>query len=145
MSQPLREPYGTSAFSCGRSWEALEERRAALFAQMLTLQNATPSNCHAVVGDFLEFFDETGIGLFRDEEEWVFRAVRPTPMVIIRALEEHIGITSVIRALVAAAAAKCVDLRVVHHLGRLLDDHLVLEEDEIRPLVGTRPLRVASA
>ncbi len=144
MSQPLGEPYGGSALSCGPSWEALAERRAAAFDQALALQNATPSTCRAVVSDFLEFFDATGVGLFRDEERWVFQAMRPTPMVVIRALEEHIMITSLIGALVAAAEAKCVDLRVVHHLGGLLDDHLALEEDEVRPLIGSRPLRIAS-
>lgn len=128
---------------CGRSWEALAERRDAASAQALALQNATPSTCPAVVSDFLEFFDAVGIGLFRDEEEWVFRAMRPVPAVVIRALEEHIAITSVISALVAAAEAKCVDVRVVHHLGRLLDDHLALEQDEVRPLIGSRPLRIA--
>ena len=143
-SQSLRQSYDTSTMSCGRSWDALEERRAAAFAQALALQNATSSNGPTVVSDFLEFFDASGVGLFRDEEEWVFRAMRPTPTVVIRALEEHIVITSLTGALVVAAEANCVDLRVVHHLGHLLDDHLALEEDEVRPLIGSRPLRIAS-
>jgi hypothetical protein len=97
-----------------------------------------------VVGDFLEFFDTTGVGLFRDEEEWVFRTMRPAPPVVIRALEEHVTITSLIRALVVAAEAKCADLRVVRHLGDLLEDHLALEENEVRPLIGSRVLRIAA-
>lgn len=144
MSRPLRHSYRTSTTWCGRSWEALEDRRAAAFTQALALQDATSSNSRAVVSDFLEFFDAAGVGLFRDEEEWVFRAMRPTPTVVIRALEEHITITSLIRALVVAAEARCVDLRVVHHLGDLLEDHLTLEEDEVRPLVGARPRRIGS-
>ncbi|HEV2756562.1 MAG TPA: hemerythrin domain-containing protein [Actinomycetota bacterium] len=130
----------TEGMWCGRSWEALAERRAAAGAQALALRNATPSGSRDVVSEFLEFFDTTGAGLFRDEEQWVFRAVRPTPKVVIRALEEHITITSLIGGLVLAAEAGCVDLRVVHHLGGLLDDHLALEESEVRPLVVSRPL-----
>lgn len=145
MSQQLERVAETPTVWCGRSWEALGERRAVAFGQALALQNATPSTCARVVSDFLEFFDAVGVGLFRDEEEWVFRAMRPTPAVVIKALEDHIMVTSLIKALVVAAEAKCVDLRVVHHLGDLLDDHLAMEEDEVRPLIGARPLRTATA
>lgn len=144
MSQQLERVAETSRVSCGRSWAALQERRSVASGQALTLQSATPSTCGRVVSDFLEFFDTIGVGLLRDEEEWVFRTMRPTPMVVIRALEEHIMITSLIKALVVAAEAKCIDLRVVHHLGELLDDHLAMEEDEVRPLIGARLLRTAT-
>ena len=40
------------------------------------MRAATPRYSCQVVGDFLEFFDETGIDLLRDEEEWVFRSLR---------------------------------------------------------------------
>ena len=145
MSRQLERVAETSTVWCGRSWEALQERRAVAFGQALALQNASPSTSGRVVSDFLEFFDAMGVGLFRDEEEWVFRAMRPTPMVVIRALEEHIMVTSLIKALVAAAEAGCVDLRVVHHLGELLDAHLAMEEDEVRPLIGARPLRAVTS
>ncbi len=144
MSQQLEHAAETPTAWCGRSWEALQERRAVAFGHALALQNATLSTCGRVVSDFLEFFDAVGIGLLRDEEEWVFRTMRPTPMVVIRALEEHIMITSLIKALVVAAEAQCIDLRVVHRLGELLDDHLAREEDEVRPLIGARPLRAAT-
>ena len=143
MSQRLEPEVESRTAWCGRSWEALEERRAAALVHALALQNATPSTCSGVVSDFLIFFDAMGVGLFRDEEEWVFRAMHPTPTVVIRALEEHITIASLIKALVVAAEARCVDLRVVHHLGGLLDEHLSMEEDEVRPLIG--PLRLRTA
>ncbi len=144
MSQQLERISVGPTVWCGRSWEALRERRAEAFEQAVALQNATPATCGRVVSDFLEFFDATGVGLFRDEEEWVFRTFRPTPTVVIRALEEHIMVTSLIKALVVAGEAGCVDLRVVHHLGELLDAHLAMEEDEVRPLIGARRLRAAA-
>jgi hypothetical protein len=92
-----------------------------------------------VVDRFLEFFDETGVGLFRDEEEWIFRALRPTPRAVIRALEEHIEISKLITALIREAQAGCTDMRIVHGLGLLLEEHLLSEEAEVRPLFGGRP------
>jgi hypothetical protein len=91
------------------------------------------------VSEFLEFFDETGVHLFRDEEEWVFRTLRPTPTAVLRALEEHIQISVLITALIKGAEAGAADLRVVHGLGQVLEAHLLVEEEEIRPLVRSRP------
>lgn len=145
MSQQLERVAETPTVWCGRSWEALQERRVVASGHALALQNATPSTCGRAVSEFFEFFDAIGVGLLRDEEEWVFRAMRPTPVVVIRALEEHIMITSLVKALIGAAEAGCIDLRVVHHLGALLDDHLAMEEDEVRPLIGARPVRAATS
>lgn len=119
---------------CGRSWEALIDRRCQAFAHAQALKRATPGDSHLVVTEFLEFFDATGTGLMRDEEEWIFSSLRPAPRPVIRALEEHIGISSLIQALINEAQAGCVDLRVVHRLGELVETHLLAEEEEVRPL-----------
>ena len=140
MSQPLEQMVpGTTAW-CGRSWEGLVDRRCDAFQHALALRDATTFNASEVVGAFLAFFDETGIGLFRDEEEWIFRSLPSTPEVVLDALEGHIEISALIMALVDEAQAGCADLRVVHRLGALLEAHLVLEEEEIRPLLrASRP------
>lgn len=142
MSQPLEQTIaipGPSATWCGRSWEALIDRRCAAFAQALVLRQATEQDSTEVVSEFLEFFDQTGIGLFRDEEEWIFRTLRPTPNAVIRALEQHIEISGLITSLIREAGAGCVDLRVVHGLGALLEEHLLSEEEHVRPLFRDRP------
>jgi len=144
MSRPLEEMQTTERMWCGRSWEGLVERRSDAFARALSLKNATEADSHDVVAGFLEFFHATGVGLLRDEEEWVFSALRPAPRSVIRALEDHIAICSLIEALVREAQAGCVDLRVLHRLGELLEAHLLMEEEEVRPLV-TRPSRLSLA
>jgi hypothetical protein len=80
-----------------------------------------------------------GIGLFRDEEEWIFRSLRPTPRAVIDALEDHLEISSLIQALLSEAQAGCVDLRVIHRLGESLEAHLLLEEEEIGPMFRGDP------
>jgi hypothetical protein len=141
MSQRLLQtsPIPTTTVWCGRSWEGLVDRRVATFAQAQALRGATERSSGLVVGDFLEFFNETGTELFRDEEEWIFRSLRPTPHAVIRALEEHIQISELITSLLREAEAGCVDLRVVHGLGVLLEEHLLSEEEHLRPLVSDRP------
>lgn len=141
MSEPLEQPVpiSTTAVSCGRSWDALLERRCDAFAQAVSLLGASIDDSSRVVTEFLEFFDETGIELFRDEEEWIFRALRPTPAAVIRALEEHIQISRLIISLIGEAQAGCTDLRVVHTLGSLFLEHLLCEEAHVRPLLSDRP------
>lgn len=129
---------------CGRSWEGLVDRRSDAFARALSLKDATESDSHRVVTEFLRFFDATGVGLLRDEEEWIFSSLRPVPPAVIRALEEHIAISSLVQALLREAGAGCVDLRVIHRLGDLLEAHLLMEEEEVRPLV-TRSSRLTLA
>lgn len=129
---------------CGRSWEGLGERRRQAFAHGIALKEASQEDAHHIVSAFLEFFDTTGAQLMRDEEEWIFRSLTPAPEAVIKALEEHIEISSLIQSLVREASAGCVDLRVVHALGALMEDHLLREEGDIRPLVTPRPpLRLA--
>ena len=137
MPQPLEQtmPTSSTAVWCGRSWEALVDRRCDSFAQAVALREATVQDSTRVVSDFLEFFDETGVALFRDEEEWIFRTLRPTPPAVIRALEEHIQISGLIASLIREAEAGCTDLRVVHALGTLLEEHLLSEEEHVRPLL----------
>ena len=104
------------------------------------MRRATHHNSHQVVSQFLEFFDATGVDLMRDEEEWVFRSLRPTPKAVLRALKEHIEISSLITALIHEAEAGCIDLRVTHGLGELLERHLLAEEEEeVRPLLRNDP------
>jgi hypothetical protein len=140
MSQPLRSIDPAPAMWCGRSWEGLVDRRSRAFAHAQALCSATDQDARQVVTTFLEFFDAVGIALFRDEEEWIFRSLRPTPQVVVRAVEEHIRISSLITALIREAQAGCVDLRVIHGLGELLASHLMLEEEEVRPLLLRRDL-----
>lgn len=141
MSQPLEQAIATPTTTawCGRSWEALVDRRCDAFEQAVALLEATDEDSGRVVSDFLEFFDETGVALFRDEEEWVFRTLRPTPPAVIRALEEHVEISRLIASLINEAEAGCTDLRVVHGLGALLEEHLLTEEEHVRPLFRDRP------
>ena len=138
MSEPWAHWTSSSEMWCGRSWEGLVERRCVAFAQAQSLRSATDRDSHQVVTEFLRFFDATGVALFRDEEEWIFRSLRPTPPAVISALEEHIRITSLIGALIREAQAGCVDLRVLHGLGELLESHLLSEEEQIRPLLRRR-------
>lgn len=124
---------GGSAW-CGRSWEGLVERRRATFTQARALGDATRGDVTSRAGEFLAFFECTGIDLFRDEEEWIFRSLRPTPRVVIEALEDHIEISSRVHGLIQEASSGSVDVEVVRRLGAFLERHLVMEEEELRPL-----------
>ncbi|MGH2753867.1 MAG: hemerythrin domain-containing protein [Actinomycetota bacterium] len=139
MSEPLEQMEAVTRPWCGRSWEGLVDRRFAASTQAHALSQATEQDAHQVVSRFLEFFNTTGLGLFRDEEEWIFRSLRPTPGVVLRAVEEHIEISSLITALVHDAEAGRADLSVIHGLGASLRGHLMFEELEIAPLVRDRP------
>lgn len=141
MSRSLERMTLGSEMWCGRSWEALADRRCAAFTQAQELRRATDENSLDVVDGFLEFFDERGDSLFRDEEEWIFRSLDPAPEPVSRALEEHIRVSSLVTVLFHEAKAGCVDVRLVHALGELLESHLLREEEEVRPLVkGPQPL-----
>lgn len=135
MSDTLEHMAPAPAAWCGRSWEGLVERRDDAFQQALALRNATDANSIQVANEFLAFFDETGIGLFKDEEEWILRSLRPTPQAVLAALEGHIEISALIKALPREAQAGCVDLRVLHRLGDLLGTHQLFDEEEGRPLL----------
>jgi hypothetical protein len=139
MSKPLEHTVPTPMAWCGRSWQGLVDRRHEAFQHALALRDATDRNTGQVVSDFLAFFDNTGIGLFKDEEEWIFRSLRPTPRAVIDALEGHLVISSLIQALLSEAQAGCVDLRVIHRLGESLEAHLLLEEEEIGPMFRGDP------
>ena len=145
MSQSLEEVAPTVQAWCGRSWAGLVDRRYAAFAQALSLRDATQGESRRVVGDFLRFFEETGVGLMRDEEEWIFRSLRPTPAVVIEALRQHIEISTLIQSLLDEVQAGCVDLRLVRHLGEVLESHLLMEEEEIRPLIEPPRRRLSVA
>ena len=134
MSQPLEQMEETPTVSCGRSWEGLVDRRHAAFQHAFALRNASSANSGQAVSDFLAFFDDIGIGLFRDEEEWIFRELRPAPTAVLDAVEGHIEICALIGALLREVETDQVALGVVQHLGELLETHLLLEEAELRPV-----------
>lgn len=133
MSQQAPAPL-PSALWCGRSWEGLVDRRRDAFAQARALSAATASDAPRRLGEFLVYFETAGIGLFRDEEEWIFAALRPVPRVVIDALQDHIRIGSFVKVLLHQARTGAVDLGKVRGLGELLGTHLLMEEEKVRPL-----------
>lgn len=148
MSQQARQADLPAGIWCGRSWEGLVDRRHDAFAQAKALSSATTNDAPRRLGDFLLFFETTGIGLFRDEEEWIFGALRPAPRAVVEALEEHIRIGSYVKVLLHQATMGRVDLGRVRRLGELLGAHLLMEEERVRPLVtrpGARPARPKEA
>lgn len=138
MLQPLEGTEPAPRAWCGRSWEGLIDRRYEAFVQAQALMQASERDAHNVLSEFLEFFDKTGMALMRDEEEWIFSSFRPAPDAVIRALEEHIAVTSLVHTLVKDAEAGAVDLELLHGLGEILEAHLLGEEEEVRPLVTRR-------
>lgn len=138
MSQQARQTDPLGGIWCGRSWEGLVDRRRDTFAHARALSTATGADAARRLGDFLVFFEATGIGLFRDEEEWVFDALQPAPPVVVEALEEHVRIGSFVKVLLHQATTGAVDLGRVRRFGELLGSHLLMEEEKVRPLV-TRP------
>lgn len=119
---------------CGRSWEGLGARRRDAFAHARALGRATSSDAPRKLGEFLLFFEATGIGLFRDEEEWIFDALRPAPPIVIEALEQHVRIGWLVKVLLHQAGSRNVDLGRVRQLGEVLGAHLLMEEEKVRPL-----------
>lgn len=133
MSQQAHPAPLPSALWCGRSWEGLVDRRREAFAHARALSTATAGDAPRRLGEFLVFFETAGIGLFRDEEEWIFGPLRPVPRVVIDALQDHIRIGSFVKVLHQARTG-AVDLGKVRGLGELLGTHLLMEEEKIRPL-----------
>lgn len=144
ISQGLDDSDHAAPVWCGRSWEALVTRRQRAFEQALALQHATEEDGVGVVTRFLEWAESSGVDLMRDEEEWIFWTLRPTPAPVIKALEEHIEISTLIESLLQEVQVGCVDLRLVHRLGGLLEAHLLDEEENVRPL-ATPPPRLTLA
>jgi hypothetical protein len=135
MSVSLEQMTSTTEMWCGRSWEGLVDRRRAALAQAQLLRSATDKDSAQVVSAFLEFFDTAGNALFRDEEEWIFGSLQPTPGAVGRAVEEHIKISLLVGALIQETQAGCFDVRMINGLGELLEGHLLLEEEQVRPLL----------
>jgi hypothetical protein len=138
MSQPLRNVDPAPVMWCGRSWEALVHRRCTAFAHALSMRDVIEADADLVVSSFLMFFAMDGSELFAHEEEWIFRSLgqHDVPAGVSRAYEDHVQISSLGEALSRENVAGCADLRVVRRLGELLEQHLLLEEEEIRPLVS---------
>lgn len=143
MSVSLEQMKSTTEMWCGRWREGLVDRRHTAFTQAQMLRGATDRTSQQVATDFLKFFETAGSTLFRDEEEWVFRSLQPTPQAVIRAHEEHVEISSLVSTLIHEVEAGCVDLRVAHGLGELLTAHLLGEEEDVRPLLDQSPPVVA--
>lgn len=143
MSVFLEQMGSITEMWCRRSWEGLVDRRASAFARAQILKSATGRDAPQVAREFLDFFETTGASLFRDEEEWVLRSLHPAPPAVVRALEEHNSIASMVDALIQEAQAGCVDVRVLNGLGELLAAHLLSEEEDVRPLLSPSRLVVA--
>jgi hypothetical protein len=60
------------------------------------------------------------------------------PAAMSRAYDDRVQISSLVDAL-SRENATGSDLRVVRRIGELLEQHLLLEEEEIRPLVSRPP------
>jgi hypothetical protein len=143
MSQPLKS-IDPAPLWCGRSWEGLVDRRCIAFAHSQSMKQVTERDSDSVVASFLAFFAADGGELFSHEEEWIFDSLRKHDVspALSRAYDDHVQISSLIDALSREHAGGCADLRVVRRLGELLEQHLLLEEEEIRPLVRRPPARL---
>lgn len=146
MSRQLEQelPTHSDAVWCGRSWDALVDRRCDAFEQAQMLRLASDKDLAEVVSDFLMFFDEMGVSLFRDEEEWLFRGLPRAPEPVVRALQERMEISLSIAQLIDEVRSGVIDLEAVHALGAALESHILTEEEDVRPLFRDRPrLRLA--
>ena len=132
------------AMWCGRSWEGLVDRRCSAFAHALEMGEVSARDADRVASSFLAFFAAEGKELFAHEEEWIFQPLgtHDVPPAVARAYDDHVQISSLVVALSRAHATGCTDLRVVGRLGELLEQHLLLEEEEIRPLASPHPARL---
>lgn len=141
MSLPTRSVGSAPVMWCGRSWEGLVKPRCTAFAHAFSMREVTEADADSVVSSFLAFFAAGGRELFAHEEEWIFRSLgeHVVPPGLSRAYDDHVEITSLVDALFSQNVTGCVDLRVVRRLGELLEEHLLMEEEEIRPFVSRPP------
>jgi hypothetical protein len=152
MPLPPRSVDPSPVMWCGRSWGGLIDRRCTAFAHARSMREVTEADADLAVSSFLAFFAAGGSELFADEEEWIFRSLgeHDIPPGVSRAYDDHVEISSLADALSCQNAAACADLRVVPRLGEPLEQHLLMEKEEIRSFVSRAParlgrLRLASA
>lgn len=123
----------------GCSWRALHDRRRHLLEQGIELQRATDAAALRVCNDFIAWFNDEGAPLLVDEEQLMLSAigrhVESVPSVAIQALNDHFELRALIKAVSWGLFAGCVDLRVVHRLGRLLVQHVLVEEEQLSCLL----------
>jgi hypothetical protein len=123
----------------GCSWRALHDRRRHLLEQAIELQRATDATALRVSNDFIAWFNDEGARLLVDEGQLILSAigrhVESVPSVAIQALNDHFEQRALTKALSWGLFAGCVDLRVVHRLGRLLGQHLLFEEEQLSCLL----------
>lgn len=141
MSQPHKSIEQSPNMWCGRSWEGLVDRRCVAFAHAQSMREVTEAEIDSVVPSFLEFFGAEGGELFANEEEWIFQSLskKNVPRPVLRAYSEHVEISSFVESLSLEIEAGRPDPDVVRRLGDLLEQHLLLEEEEIRPLLARFP------
>jgi hypothetical protein len=132
----------------GCSWRALHDRRRHLLEQAIELQRATDATALRVSNDFIAWFNDEGARLLVDEGQLILSAigrhVESVPSVAIQALNDHFEQRALTKALSWGLFAGCVDLRVVHRLGRLLGQHLLFEEEQLSCLLDCFEPDIAS-
>jgi hypothetical protein len=139
MMQRLEQLKRNSRSTDGRPWRALRDRRRRLLEQATELQRATDAAALRVCNDFVSWFNDEGARLLVDEEQLILcalgRRVESVSSAAIQALDDHFELRALIKALSLGLSARCVDLRVVHRLGRLLAQHLLFEEEQLSCLL----------
>jgi hypothetical protein len=108
-------------------------RRARLHAK--ALRDAHSGNAERLARGFITFFSEELMPLFRGEEERLVALLHddPVPPVVVHALHDHVELSALVNAMSCEVEARCVDLRVVHRIGDVLERHLLLEEQAVIP------------
>jgi hypothetical protein len=144
MFLPPRSLDPSPVTRCGWSWVGLVDRRCTWFEHALSMREVAEADADPVVSSFPTFFATDGGELFAHQEEWVFRSIDedPLPPAVSRAYDERLEISSLVDALSHQHSAGCADLRLVRRLGELFVQHLLMEKEEIRPLVSHSPVRL---
>jgi hypothetical protein len=114
----------------------LAHRRARVLEQAQRLRESEVANATSRGLEFIAFFDDVVDALFRDEEEWMSPLVGDhPPATVIDALHDHLEISALVSALANGIYAGCADLRILHRIGESLERHLLLESQELFPLL----------
>jgi hypothetical protein len=140
MTQPLESTDPTLTMWCGRSWEGLVDRRCTAFEHALSMQRVIEATAGSVIDSFLAFLAGDGSEFFADEEKWVLDPLSKdnVPSPVLRAYRDHVEISLLAAALFRERAAGFAAVTAVRRLGEMLEQHLLMEEEEIRPLLRPR-------
>jgi Hemerythrin HHE cation binding domain len=111
-----------------------DHHQALFIAQKL--RRTSVDSAPAAVADLDAYWDSHGRAHFRAEEELLFpayaRHADPYEPMLAKLLCDHVAIRQRIGEVRTAAAP---DIGALHELGRLLDDHVRLEERELFGLI----------